>query len=155
MNSAVIKYLFVQTLTLALRESYREAMNFRLRWRQRLTRYSLALKAAEFTLKDFVIETLMGQVEMDEFEEFREDPIGSIEKDIYPTSELRSTRSNSIRPRAISLFKTRIKMKLKRMLRKMLLPIIEKHEKRKMLRKKHAELTTNNGENRYRTEWSP
>ena len=123
-----------------------------------MTRYTHAFKAAEFTLKDFVIETLMGLVEMDDFEEFREDPIESIEKDISPTSDgslEESTRSNSTRPRATSLFKTRIKMKLKRMLRKVLLPIIEKHEKEKLLRKKQTKLTTNCGENRYRSEWSP
>ncbi len=158
MNSAVIKYLFVQTLASLLRESYREALKYRLQWRQRLVRYSRAIKAAEFTLKDFVIETLMGLVEMDDFEEFRKAHIEGIKNDSTPisdTSQVESNPSHSKELRTASGFKFRMKLKFKRMLRKVLLPMIEKHEKEKLQRKKHTGLTTNSSENRYRSEWSP
>jgi len=157
MNSAVIKYLFLQTIALIFREGYREVHNYRLRWRLRITKYTNALKTAEFTLKDFVIETLMGLVEMDDFEEFRNgqtDPVDELIADNDGQSP-RIVRTKTVTRSRYSSLRVRLRSATKRLLRRILLPIIEKHEVQKAKRKNNTRLTTNSSENRYMSEWSP
>lgn len=160
MNSVVIKYLFVQFLAWILREAGMIlSKTYHTAW-SKYRKYIAAIRDAEFTLKDFVIETLLGLVEMEDFEDVEElelikaSPAGR--NDVAPNMKvgyhINESGTNNRRPSRRNL-----KRLIKKLLRAILLPLIEQCEHERKLKgdKNRNRRIPSGEENRFRSEWSP
>jgi len=122
MNSVVIKFLFVQIVNDLLTDLPKWLIS---RWFHyaHLTRLRFnEIRSSSFVLKDFVIEQLLGWIDLEEFEDVEVEK-SIAEKKVVPSEPVTPIETKE-KPTK-SIMKYRVQKIIKKLLRTILLPILE------------------------------